>query len=165
MRSLTSVVAVLLGVSVPRTVCAQVRAPFDSVQRAAMIASTMQMTKPADFVLQHRAELALSAAQVSTLEALAVAQSDSMVARQARLVSQLQANPPSSAMLAAASWAGEVDERALRDALCQWSANQAETMLGLARDRRAAAAVLTPTQTARLPQLQTDDLLKAMKRP
>ena len=164
-RILTSVVALFLGVTIPLTVRGQVSAPFDSVQRAAMMASAMQMKKPAEFVLQHRVELALSAAQVSRLEALAVAQGDSMVARQARLVGQMQANPPSSAMLAAAGWAGEVDERALRDALCQWSANQAETMLGLARDRRAAAAVLTPAQTARLPQLQTDDLLKAIKRP
>jgi hypothetical protein len=165
MRILTSVVALFLVVTIPQTVRAQVSAPFDSVQRAAMMASAMQTNKPADFVLQHRTELALSAAQVSRLEALAVAQADSVVARQARLVGQMQANPPSSAMITAAGWVGDVDERTLRDALCQWSANQAETMIGLARDRRAAAAVLTPAQTARLPQLQADDLLKAIKRP
>ena len=38
-------------------------------------------------------------------------------------------------------------------------------MLGLARDRRVAAAVLTPAQAARLPQLEMDDMVKAMKLP
>jgi hypothetical protein len=165
MRLLASVTVLLLGVASPPSILAQGGAALDSVQRIAMMATSLQMSKPANFVLQHRAELALSAAQVSTLEALAVAQADSMVARQARLVLQMRANPPGSAMLAASSWTGEVDERALRDALCQRSGSQAETMLALARDRRAAAAVLTPEQTARLPQLQTDDLLKAIKHP
>lgn len=38
-------------------------------------------------------------------------------------------------------------------------------MLGLALERRAVASVLTPTQVAQLPRLQTDDLMKALRRP
>jgi hypothetical protein len=161
---LASLTVLLLGVASSRSILAQ-GAALDSAQRVALMANSLQMSKPATFVLQHRAELALSAVQVSALEALAVAQADSLLARQGRLFVQLQANPPAPAMLAAASWTGEVDERALRDEFCQWSGSQAETMLAMARDRRAAAAVLTPEQTARLPQLQTNDLLKAIKRP
>jgi hypothetical protein len=165
MRIRTNAFVVLLAVAMPMTARAQASTPLDSGRIAAMMASAMQMNRPAGFILQHRVDLSLSTVQVSRLEALVVAQRDSMVARQARLAARMQANPPSSAMLAAASWTGEVDERALRDALCQSSANQAELMLGLARDRRAAAAVLTPAQAARLPQLQAGDMLKAINRP
>lgn len=165
MQMHTSALALLLGVTIPLTARAQAIAPIDSSQVAAMMAKAMQLSKPASFVLQHRAELALSAVQVATLDGLAIAQADSMVVRQARIVAQMQGNPPSSAMLAAASWAGDVDERALRDALCQSSTNQADLMIGLARDRRAIAAVLTSAQIALLPQLQSNEMLKAFKRP
>ena len=163
MRILSAVVALFVGVGLPLTVRAQVL-PLDSVQRAAMMATVMQQTKPADFVLHHRTELALSGAQVAVLEALAVAQRDSAGVRQARLIGRMQANPPSAVVLAAAGWSGAIDERTLRDALCQQAANQVETMLEMAGDRRAAAAVLTPAQVARLPQLQAGDLLAAIKR-
>jgi hypothetical protein len=165
MRTVLTSMALLLGVTLPQTARAQVAAPFDSAQLAALMASAMQVIKPARFVLQHRTELALSAAQVSALEVLAVAQGDSMVARQTRLANRMRAKPPSSAVLAAASWVGDVDDSALRAALCELSTDQAEMMLGLALDRRAAAAVLTPGQTVLLPQLLADDLLKAVKRP
>jgi hypothetical protein len=165
MRILTSATAALLCAIIPITARAQARPQLDSGQMAALMASAAQMNKPAAFVLLHRADLALTAEQVSSLEALVVAQRDSTVARQSRLVSLTQSNPPSSAMVAAGSWSGELDERALREALCQSSANQAELLLGLARDRRATAAVLTPAQVAQLPALQANDMMKAIKRP
>ena len=77
----------------------------------------------------------------------------------------MQAAPPSSGMLAAAGWSGEVDEAALRTALCQQSTNQVELLLGLAWDRRAVAAVLTNAQVTRLPELQMGDVMRAIKRP
>ena len=157
-------VRLLVGVAAPRVGQAQVP-PLDSVQRAAMIENAMQVTKPAAFVLQHRTDLALSATQVSTLEALAAAQRDSVAVRQARLVRQAQANSAAPAMADAMSWTGAVDETRLRELACQQSAFQAEILLALVRDRRAAAAVLTAEQVAQLPQLQTDDRLKAIKRP
>ena len=149
----------------PVTAQAQAIPLPDSAQMAAMMANAMQMNKPAAFVLQHRIDLALSAEQVSSLEALVVAQRDSMVARQTRIANSTRATPPSSAMLAVGSWKGEIDERGLRDATCQSSANQAELLIGLAGDRRATAAVLTPEQVARLPRLEANDMMKAMRRP
>ena len=155
--------ASVVSVAVPCAVRAQVPT-LDSARRAAMLASAMQMNKPAEFVLQHRTELALTAPQVSTLETLVAALRDSATVRQARGVHRLQANPPGAAMMAAMTWSGPVDESALREELCRQSANQVGTLLGLAQDRRAVAAVLTPAQVAQLPQLQTSDLLSAVKR-
>jgi hypothetical protein len=156
--------AVFVLVAAPRVAHAQVP-PLDSVQRAAMIASAEQVSKSAAFVLQHRTELALSATQLSALEGLAAAQRDSVAVRQARLVRQMQANTATTAMLDAMSWTGTVDEAGLREAACQQSTVLAEILLALVRDRRAAAALLTATQVALLPQLQMDDMLKAIQRP
>jgi hypothetical protein len=165
MRIFTTAVAVLLGVAIPATAHGQGIGSLDSSQVAAMMANAMQMNKPASFILLHRAELALSEAQVSRLEALVIAQRDSMVARQARMAERMRTNPPSAAMLAAGTWTGDVDERGVRESMCQSSVGQADMMLGIMRDRRAAAAVLTPVQAARLPQLEASDMLKALRRP
>lgn len=76
----------------------------------------------------------------------------------------MEASPPSATVLAVSGWSGALDERTLRDALCQQAITQVETVLEMARDRRAAAALLTPAQVTQLPQLQAGDLLKAIKR-
>ena len=165
MRILATAVAVLAGGALPLPVRAQVSAVLDSAHVAAMMANALQMNKPAAFVLQHRSELTLSAAQVSTLEALVGAQRDSASVRQARIIRQMLVNPPSSALVAAAGWSGDIDEAALRAAACRQSATQVELMLAAVGDRRAVAAVLTPAQVAQLPQLQTDAMLKVMQRP
>ena len=163
MRRPWVLLATFFSGAMPCAARAQVPA-LDSTQRAAMLATATQMNKPAEFVLQHRTELALTAPQVSTLETLVAALRDSATVRQARGVHRLQANPPGAAMMATMAWSGPVDESALREELCRQSANQVDMLLGLAQDRRAVAAVLTPAQVAQLPQLQTSDLLSAVKR-
>ncbi len=154
----------LVGVVVPTPLLSQVTPP-DAPQRAAMQAQAEQQLRPAEFVLQHRTDLALTAPQVATLEALAIVQRDSARVRQARIVDRMRTNATSSALAAAVSWSGPVDEAAVRDALCQQSSVQLEITLGLAADRRAVASALTPDQVARLPRIQSDDLMKALKRP
>lgn len=155
---------VLAGVAVPPPLLSQ-GPPLDPQQRAAMQAQAEQQTRPAEFVLLHRTDLELTASQVATLETLALVQRDSARARQARAVDRMRTTSTNSALAAAVSWDGPVDEAAVRDALCQQSAVQVEVMLGLAADRRAVASVLTPVQVARLPRIQSDDLMKAWKRP
>ena len=162
----TCAVLALLAVSTLSTSGgAQGLAPLDSAQRAAMMATALEAGKPAAFVLQHASELALSPTQVAALKALAVVQRDSTSAREARLVTRMQSTIPSPAMIALGSWTGDIDEPLLRDALCQQSTNQLDLMLGLAWDRRAVAALLTPAQVSQLPQLQISDMMKAVGRP
>lgn len=165
MRKSILVVGLFAGLAAPLSVAAQSQLPPDSAQLAAFSAAAAQANKPAAFVLQHRTELELTPPQVAALEALAQAQRDSAVARQARYVNLMLGTPPSAAMVAAGSWTGEIDESALRDALCQQSANTVDFVLGLARDRRATAALLTAIQAARLSDLQLSDLFTAIKRP
>jgi hypothetical protein len=154
---------VLVSVAVPPSLLSQVT-QLDSQQRAAMQAQAEQQIRPAEFVLQHRTDLALTAPQVATLEALAVVQRDSARARQTRAVDRMRTSSTNPALAAAVSWSGPLDEAAVREALCQQSAFQVEIMLGLASDRRAVASVLTPVQVAQLPRIQTDDLMKVLKR-
>lgn len=155
----------LAVVTLPGSVHAQGRPPLDSAQQVAMMAQTWLMNQPAAFVLRHQSELGLSPMQVTALEALTRAERDSTVVRQARLAIRMQTTPPSAAMVALGSWSGELDEAAVREALCQQSANQVDFMLGLAQDRRAAAALLTAAQAAQLARLQASDLMNAIKRP
>ena len=154
----------LMGVAMPSPLLAQATQP-DPQQIADMQARAAQQMKPAEFVLQYRTDLGLTAPQVAALELLAVAQRDSARARQAHAVDRMRANSTNPALAAAVSWSGPVDEAALRDAMCRQSAAQSESMLGLAADRRAVASVLTPGQVAQLPRIQADDLMKALKQP
>ena len=165
MRMYASITAIFVSVAVPLTVRAQAPVALDSSQLMSMMANAMEMNKPAKFVLRHRSELALSAPQVTRLESLVLAQADSVNARQARRLAQLRQSPPSASSVDFSRWSGDVDERALRDAACRSSVAQAEIMVGLARDRRAAAAVLTPAQRDQLPRLEASDRMAAMKRP
>jgi hypothetical protein len=163
MRNPAKWFTVLVSIALPSMLNAQV-APLDSQQRAAVQATAQMMTKPAEFVLQHRTELELSAIQVARLEQLASAQRDSIPARSDRMMMQARSVAGSSAMAAVAGWTGPVDEQALREALCRQSAVQLESLLGIARDRRAVADLLTASQLAQLPRLQADEMIKAVKR-
>ena len=73
----------LMGVAMPSPLLAQATQP-DPQQIADMQARAAQQMKPAEFVLQYRTDLGLTAPQVAALELLAVAQRDSARARQAR---------------------------------------------------------------------------------
>lgn len=159
------VVGLLAGLTVPLAVRAQSQPPPDSAQLVAILAVATQANKPAAFVLQHRAALELTPTQVAALEALVQAQRDSAAARQARYTGRMKANPPSAALLATGNWTGEIDESALRDGLCRQSANTVDVLLGIARDRRATAALLTAAQAAQLPGLYTGDVVTAIRRP
>lgn len=159
------VVGLFAGLTAPLAVRAQSQLPPDSVQLAAVLAVAMQSNKPAAFVLRHRAALELTPTQVAALEALVQAQRDSAAARQERYASRTKANPPSALAVAMGGWTGEIDESALRDGLCRQSANTVDLMLGIARDRRTTAALLTAVQVAQLDGLQTLDFMTAIKRP
>lgn len=163
MRKSMFVASLLAGLTMPLPVRAQERAPLDSAQQAAMRAAAMQINKPAEFVLLLRADLGLTTAQVAALEPLVLAQRDSAAARQARVVSRTLANYSSGALLVAGSWTGEIDESALRDAMCQQGIGSLDVMLGLARDRRAVAALLTAEQVEQLPLLQAFYLTNARR--
>lgn len=164
MRRTMSLIAVCVGLTAATTAGAQGVAMPDSAMRAAMMNAAMKQNQPADYVLEHRADLALSAEQVTKLEALVRALRDSAGVRQARSLADARTRTPSPVMMAMAAWSGPIDEKALRDALCQQSANSVEYALRMAYDRRAVGALLTPEQLAMLPELQAADMMKAMKR-
>jgi len=88
----------------------------DSAQMSALMARAMRRLQPAQFVLDHRAELALTPEQVPFLESLALAQADSMRVRNERRGAAAVAaarNAQSSRAAAAMSWTGPVDEAVL----------------------------------------------------
>jgi hypothetical protein len=140
----------------------------DSSQIVSMMANSMRLLKPAQFVLDHRTDLSLTPEQIGFLEFLVVAQRDSAAARQARMMAAIQATAAKKAPNAtvnAMSWTGALDEQAIRGAACEQSATQAESMINLVRDRHAVGAILTPTQIAQIPSVEAADLMKFMKRP
>jgi Spy/CpxP family protein refolding chaperone len=137
----------------------------DSAQIAAVMANSMRMLKPAVFVLDHKTELALSPEQVQFLEFLIGAERDSADVRQARMMAMLQdkmakrPRPP----VPMSTWSGPIDEQQIRDEACQNSQAQAESIVGMMRDRRAVGAVLTPAQVAQLTTLEQQDMMNAMR--
>src|SRR5450432_353801 len=64
--------------------------PFDSTRMAALSASSQRMTRPAQFALDHKADLGLTPEQIGFLEFLAVAQRYSLTARQARMMAAMR---------------------------------------------------------------------------
>lgn len=158
-----TLIAVCIALTTSTTVRAQGLPMQDSATRAAMIGAATKMNQPADFVLGHREELALSAEQVSKLNALARAMRDSAGVRKAHMLSQMKARKPMPATMAAAGWTGPIDEKALRVEMCQNSERSVEISLAMAYDRRAVAALLTSEQVTKLPQLQSADMMKVMK--
>ena len=140
----------------------------DSSQIMSMMANSMRLLKPARFVLDHKADLALTPEQVSLLEHLVVAQRDSASVRQTRLIALTHtttAKLPLNGFLAAMQWTGTADEQAIKDSACQQSVVQAEGLINLVRDRHAVGAVLTPAQIAQLPMMEASDMMNGMKKP
>ena len=66
-------------------------------------------------------------------------------------------------LASAMEWGGPVEEQGIRDAARQQSAMQAEYLIAAARDRRAVGMLLTPAQRAQLPQLESAEILKAVR--
>jgi hypothetical protein len=136
----------------------------DSAQIAAVMANSMRMLTPAVFVLDHKTELALSPEQVQFLEFLVGAERDSAAVRQTRMMAMMQdqmaKRPRPSVQLS--TWTGPIDEQQIRDEACQQSKGQAESIVGMMRDRRAVSAVLTPAQVAQLTTLEGKDMMNAM---
>jgi Spy/CpxP family protein refolding chaperone len=156
------IVTAFLLVSAPALVHAQVPALSPERQAAVMEASRL-LNDPVEFVLQHRTALALTAEQVTALEKLRAALRDSATARTAQRMRQAQENARQPGLASAMAWAGPIDEKAIRDAMRRQSSVQAEILITSARDRRTVGALLTPEQRGRLPQLQTDEMLKAVR--
>jgi Spy/CpxP family protein refolding chaperone len=164
MRIRSLVLTLLVGVLAPCAARAQA-APIDSAQIMAVMGASMVLNRPAEFVLHHRSDLALTDKQVAALEALILAQRDSAGARQLRMMTRSLEAPLGDATHAAVAWTGPIDESALQEELCRQSKIRMESMLETARDRRAVAALLTPEQVAQLPGLQSADMMKAVRRP
>jgi len=132
-------------------------------RQAAVLEASRSVNDPVTFVLKHRQELALTDVQVAALTTLSAALRDSSAARAALRIRQAQANSGLPGMASAMEWGGPVDEQAIRDAARQQSAMQAEYLIAAARDRRAVGMLLTPAQRAQLPQLESAEILKAVR--
>lgn len=137
----------------------------DSAQIASIMSMGQRMLSPAQLVLDHRAELALSPDQVKRLEALALAQRDSVRLRIMRSQEKLTDKANGASMGSSMAWTGPVNEPEIREAARRQADSQAETMIGLARDRRAVGAELTPQQLALLPRVEGAELMRSVRPP
>jgi Spy/CpxP family protein refolding chaperone len=162
MRNPKVLLSALLVVVAPRILPAQLPTITPERQAAVMEMGRL-LNEPARFVLQHRTDLALSDAQVSSLEQLAAALRDSSAARMARSIRDAQKLGAAKGLSQSMEWSGPIDEGAIRAAMRKQSEKQAELMIASARDRRLVAAVLTAEQRAKLPQLQLAEMTKAAR--
>lgn len=162
MRNRSLTIPLVLALIIPATVHAQPPA-ISPEQQTAMLQAGRLINAPAEFVLQHRQELALTDAQAASIQTLAAALRDSATARTARRMRESQKVAPTPALASAMNWTGPIDEAAIRDAMRRQSTQQADIVIGSARDRRAVGALLTPEQRAKLPQLQMAEMSKAMR--
>ena len=162
MRNRGFFLSVLLLVFVPRITRAQ--QPVLSPERqAAVLEAGRLLNDPVQFVLQHRQELALTETQVASLEKLGLALRDSTSARTARRLQQAQETAKQPGLVNVMEWTGPIDESAIREAMRQQSAMQADIMIASARDRRAVGALLSAEQRAQMPQLQMSEMMKAAR--
>jgi hypothetical protein len=164
-RITVSSLLLLASLAAPAAVYAQARPTLDSTQMAALTANAMRALRPVDFVLDFKDELGLTATQQAALRTLSLALTDSASARQTRMMNRMLENPPSPALSALTSWTSDVDEKTVRSELMKQYEGMIESSLALFRDRRAVAALLTPEQAARLPELEMQNRLRAIKRP
>jgi TonB family protein len=128
--------------------------------------AALRRMRPAQFVLDHRAELALTPEQVPFLESLGLAQADSERVRTRRRSAALAGQAKGSGPLITPdmmSWAGPIDEDAIRAVTRQQAEQSAELQIQMAHDRHAVGAVLTPTQIAALRQLEANDLMGGIR--
>jgi TonB family protein len=139
---------------------------MDSTQMANVMRNSMAMMRPAELVLEHRAELALTTDQVTRLEAIAAAQRDSQAVRQRRMVVEMrERNTKLTDRSGIMAWTGPVDEQAIREVARIQSGAQAEALINLVRDRHAAGAVLTPSQLVLIPRLEAGAMMRGVMRP
>lgn len=138
---------------------AQAQSTPDSTAMVAALSRGMRLLAPAQFVLDHRVELALTPEQVPILESLVRAQADSMMVR----VRRLSITPPSRTATEFMSWSGPINEQVIREAARLASDGQAQVQIGIAKDRHVVGAVLTPEQLAILPRLESGDMMKLVR--
>lgn len=162
MSKLRLLVPILLVALAPRVSRAQSPAVTPERQAAIMEAGRL-MNSPVEFVLQFRKELALTAAQVASLEKLGSALRDSSAARSAYQVRQAKQKAETPALASMMAWDGAVDEVGIREAMVQQSSSMADMMIAGARDRRLVGALLTAEQRAQLPQLYMSEMVKAAR--
>jgi hypothetical protein len=140
----------------------------DSTQMAAMAAVSQRMRSPAVFALANRSELGLSPEQVNYLEALVPKEADSARVRSQRMMDAIQkqqAAMSSTYKEGMSSWAGPIDEAAIRATACESSKLQADMVIGGMRDRHAVGAMLSPEQHQMLDRLQMQAITRALQAP
>lgn len=133
----------------------------DSAQMATMMARAMRRLHPAQYVLDHRAELALTPEQIPFLESLALAQIDSERVRAQRTRTSLSDSSRQRAMkqdMAMMEWTGTIDEEGIRAMAQQQLEASVATQVAMISDRYRVGAVLTPTQISTLKQLEMSDM-------
>jgi len=142
----------------------------DSAQMSAVMSSSMRRMRPAQFVLDHRAQLALTPEQLPFFESLVLAEADSIRVRAQRRNSRMmaaQVGKPVSALMGVMAWSGPLDEAAIRKSMrdgAEASADAAaEAQIELARDRRVVGAALTPAQLALLPGIEAADMMTSLR--
>lgn len=162
MRNRGLFLSVLLLAFVPQITRAQ-QPTLSPERQAAVLEAGRLLNDPVQFVLQHRQELALTKTQVTSLEQLATALRDSTAARTALRLRQAQQTAKQPGLANVMDWTGPIDESAIREAMRQQSAMQAEIMIASARDRRAVGALLSAEQRAQLPPLQMSEMMKAAR--
>ena len=135
----------------------------DSARMSAMMGPAMRRMRPAQFALDHRDELALTAEQIPFLESLALAQIDSERVRAQRRTAAFGATAKTGSASTAdpMSWTGPIDEEAIRALARQQVDQSTELMIQMALDRHAVGAVLTPVQITILRRAETNDLMRA----
>ena len=167
------IICLLVSAGAARPVAAQGTPPRpsvmpDSAQMSRMMARALRQRQPAQFVLDHRAELAITPEQVPFLESLALAQVDSARVRYARMAERAVAATRNAVAVRAGgamTWTGPIDEAAIREMSREQAEQSAEIQIDLARDRHAVGAVLTPSQVSTLSRIEASELLSVLARP
>lgn len=129
----------------------------DSAQMATVMARAMRRLRPAQLVLDHRAELALTPEQIPFLESLALAQIDSERVRAQRLA-DVSRQRPLKLDMSMMEWTGTIDEEAIRAMARQQFESSVATQVAMIGDRHRVGAVLTPSQVSTLKQLEMREM-------
>ena len=137
----------------------------DSAQMTAVMGRAMRRLQPAQFVLDHRAELMLTPEQLPFVESLVLAQVDSTRVRTERRFAMARAATHDSLAARAGSmmtWTGTIDEAAIRESARRAADQSAEYQVDIARDRHAVGAVLTSSQLSMLDRIEASDMMSGM---
>ncbi|CAN5814409.1 hypothetical protein BH11GEM2_BH11GEM2_28150 [soil metagenome] len=166
-----AIVSLLVATGALRSVGAQdapTRSPgmLDSAQMSGMMGSAMRRMQPAQFVLDHRTELALSPEQVPFMESLVLAHADSTRVRSARrmAIARTAARDPLAARAGGVmAWTGAIDEGAIREASRQQAEQAAQYQIDVARDRHAVGALLTPSQLSMIARIEASEMMSGIR--